>query len=140
MGAISNWNGQVRKFVRDTRAATAIAFALVIPVVVSSASFAVDLTSAYMVKERLSHALDAAALAAAASANSGANVTWVNQFMNLNYPASKIGATYNITVVQNGDDIRVSGSADYETAFVHVRDRSDYRQRSLDRNPRTAGP
>ena len=118
MVAINALNNHVRKFVRDTRAATAIAFALVIPVVVSSASFAVDLTSAYMVKERLSHALDAAALAAAASANSGANVTAkVNQFMALNYPAEKIGATYNIKVTQNGDDIRVSGSADYETAF-----------------------
>ena len=102
----------------DKRAATASAFALVIPVVVSSAAMAVDLSSAYMVKQRLSHALDAAALAAAASANTGADVTAkVNQFFNMNYPPSKIGATYDLTVVQNGDNISVSAKADYNTTF-----------------------
>lgn len=102
----------------ETKAATAVAFALVIPVVVSSAAFAVDLTSAYMVKERLSHALDAAALAAAASANTGTDINAkVQTFMNMNYPSSKIGATYGLTVTQSGDDIRVTASADYQTAF-----------------------
>lgn len=114
--------GSLQRFLKswlgDKRAATAVAFALVIPVVVSSAAMAVDLSAAYMVKQRLTHALDAAALAAAASANTGADVTAkVTQFFNMNYPPSKIGATYDLKVTQNGDDISVSAKADYNTTF-----------------------
>ena len=118
MGKNRNFYNMLVSYVRDKTAATAIAFALVIPVVVSSAAMAVDLSAAYMVKQRLSHALDAAALAAAASANTGADVTEkVTQFFNMNYPPEKIGATYDLSVVQTGDDIRVSAKADYNTTF-----------------------
>lgn len=108
----------VMRYLKDTTAATAIAFALVIPVVVSSAGLAVDMASAYMVKERLSHAVDAAALAAAASATTTTDVNAkVNQFFYMNYPPEKIGATYDLTVTQDGDNISVSARADYNTTF-----------------------
>ena len=47
-------------FLRLTHGALSVAFALAIPVVVGSAGFAVDLSMAHMVKQRLSHAIDAA--------------------------------------------------------------------------------
>ena len=110
---------QIRKYIRDTSAATAIAFAMAIPIVVGSAGFAVDLSMAHMVKQRLSHAIDAAALAAASIGGTDAEVTAkVNQFFYQNYPENKIGATYDLTVHIEGDDLTVSAKADYETNFA----------------------
>jgi Flp pilus assembly protein TadG len=108
-------------YLKETKAATAIAFALIIPVVVGSAGMAVDLSMAYMVKQRLSHAIDAAALAAAASTTDNADVSAkVDQFFNQNYPPEKIGATYDLTVSVSGDDIHVSAKADYNTTFARL--------------------
>ncbi|HRK97121.1 MAG: hypothetical protein KDJ26_08910 [Alphaproteobacteria bacterium] len=108
----------IKRFLRDTTAATAVAFALIVPVVVGSGGMAIDLAMAQMVKKRLSHAIDAAALAAAASATSDEDVvTKVNQFFYQNYPTSKIGATYDLSVTIDGEDIAVSVKADYDTSF-----------------------
>jgi Flp pilus assembly protein TadG len=116
MSACYQMKRNTLRYLRDTAAATAIAFALVIPVVITAAGLAIDMSSAYMVKQRLTHALDAAALAAAASANSGGDiVAKVNQFFDMNYPPEKIGAAYDLVVTQNGDDITVSANATYDT-------------------------
>ena len=108
-------------FLRLTHGALSVAFALAIPVVVGSAGFAVDLSMAHMVKQRLSHAIDAAALAAASSAGGGsasAITAKVAQFFYQNYPLDKIGATYDLTVVVSGDDITVSAKSKYDTSFA----------------------
>lgn len=108
-------------YLRNTAAATAVAFAMVIPVTITAAGLAIDMSGAYMVKQRLTHALDAAALAAAASANSGGDLTAkVTNFFQLNYPPEKIGATYDLKVTQNGDDITVSARADYDTIIGNL--------------------
>ncbi|HOO50114.1 MAG TPA: pilus assembly protein TadG-related protein [Alphaproteobacteria bacterium] len=115
------WMSGIRAYVRQTGAATAVAFALIIPVVVGSAGMAVDMSMAYMVKKRLSHAIDAAALAAAAVANTDADVTAkVNQFFHQNYPSYKIGATYDLNVQIIGEDIAVDVKADYNTSFSRL--------------------
>lgn len=116
-----NFKSNVRNYLKSHNGATAIAFALVIPVVITAASIAIDMSSAYMVKQRLTHALDAAALAAAASANSSSELqTKVNMFMAKNFPPAKIGAAYDIRVTQNGDDVSVSAKADYETTLGKI--------------------
>ena len=112
---------QTQRYVRDTAAATAIAFALIIPVVVGSAGMAVDVATAYLVQQRLSHALDAAALAAAASASGEDDMQGVvDQFMEKNYPPEELGATYNIQVTQVGNDIKLSGYASFDTFFIQI--------------------
>ena len=109
----------MKRYLSDNLAATAITFALIIPVVVGSASYAVDLSMAHMVKKRLSHAIDSAALAAAAISGSDEEITAkVNQFFEQNYPADKIGAAYDVNVTIDGDDLTVSARADYETDFA----------------------
>ncbi|OIN86274.1 MAG: hypothetical protein AUJ12_06435 [Alphaproteobacteria bacterium CG1_02_46_17] len=114
-------NKSLGRFLRDTTAATAVAFALVLPVVVGAGGMSVDLAMAQMVKKRLSHAIDAAALAAAASASTESDITAkVNQFFYQNYPSSKVGATYDLTVSIIGDDIAVSVKADYDTSFSRL--------------------
>lgn len=111
----------VLRYLKDTGAATAVAFALVVPVVVGSGGMAVDLAMAHMVQKRLSHAIDAAALAAAASASTESDINAkVNDFFYQNYPMSKIGTTYDLTVTLDGDDIAVSAKADYDTSFSRL--------------------
>lgn len=111
----------IKRYLRDTLAATAIAFAMVIPVTITAAGMAIDMSGAYMVKQRLTHALDAAALAAAASANSGGDLTAkVTNFFQLNYPPEKIGAAYDLTVTQTGDDITVAAKASYDTILGNL--------------------
>lgn len=109
----------LKQYWYNQAAATAVAFALAIPVVVGSAGYAVDLSMAHMVKQRLSHAIDAAALAAAAMSGTDAEITAkVNQFFYQNYPLSEVGETYGLTVAIEGDDLTVSAKADYDTSFA----------------------
>lgn len=111
----------IRKYFKETSAATAIAFALAIPVVVGSAGFATDLSMAHMVKKRLSHALDAAALAAAGMSGTDEEISAkVNQFFYKNYPPNLVGAPYDVIVTVSGDDIQVSAKADYDTTFAKL--------------------
>lgn len=110
-----------RQYFRSQIAAVAVTFALTIPVVMGSASMAIDLAMAHMVQQRLSHAIDAAALAAAASANSDTDInTKVNQFFHQNYPENKIGATYDLLVTVDGNNIGVSAKARYDTVFARM--------------------
>ncbi len=104
---------------KDVRGVTAVAFALAIPVVVGTAGMAVDVSMAYMVKQRLGHALDSAALAAAAAASDGVDIqAKVQTFFDINYPPDKIGAAYNLQVTENGSDIEVSADAYFDTYFM----------------------
>lgn len=109
----------IKKYLRDKRAATAIAFALAIPVVIGSAGMAIDVANGYLIKQRLTHALDAAAVAAAASSNEGGNLeAKVNQFFYQNYPPEKLGAITDLDISQVGTNISVSATARYNTYFA----------------------
>lgn len=108
----SRWS----RYFRETLGATAVVFALIIPVVVGSAGMAIDVANAYMVKQRLSHAIDAAALAAAAMGGTDTTAK-VTRFFNQNYPEEKIGATYGLTVTVSGQNMTVTAKADYDTTF-----------------------
>jgi Flp pilus assembly protein TadG len=98
----------------------ALYMALLIPVLTATIGFAIDMSEAYMVRERLTRALDAAALAAAGSV--GLSETQmqarVDAFMAANYPPGKIGGYYNVKLTKSGDFITVTGSAKLDTAFM----------------------
>lgn len=111
----------LKNYLRSIAGVTAVAFAMAIPVVVGVAGMAIDVSNAYLIKQRLSHAVDAAALAAAAAANSTADLNaTVQEFFELNYPSNRIGAPYNVQVTVNGSDIKVSATANYVTYFARV--------------------
>ncbi len=98
-----------------------VAFALMLPVVVGSVGMSMDLAQAYLVRQRLGGALDAAALAATASATDVVAIEQrVNDFFNANYPLDKIGAAYDLRVTLDGDDVIVSASAAFDTTFMSV--------------------
>ncbi len=112
---------KLRRYLKSISGVTAVAFAMAIPVVIGTAGMAVDVSNAYLIKQRLSHAVDAAALAAAASANSTSDINaTVQEFFELNYPSERIGAPYNVQVTVDGSDIRVSATANYVTYFARV--------------------
>lgn len=99
--------------------AVALMFALLVPLLVGSSGIALDYARAYLVKQRLSQALDAAALAGAASATEADEIEQkILEFFAANYPEEKIGATFDPEVSIDGNEITVSGVAIYTTTFL----------------------
>lgn len=111
----------VKGYLRRTGGAIAIMFALMVPVLVGIVGVSLDLSQAYLVKQRLTQALDAAALAAAASSTDSAEITQkVLDFFAVNYPPEELGITFTPTVQIVGDEVIVTGSAQYNTLFLKV--------------------
>ena len=110
-----------RRYLNESAAAIAIMFAIMVPVLVGVVGMSLDYSSAYLVKQRLAQALDAAALAAAASSTDEAVIEQkVIDFFNSNYPPEKLGVTFTPNVQIVGDEVIVSGSARYNTLFLRV--------------------
>lgn len=101
--------------------AIAIMFGMMLPVLIGVAGVSLDYSRAYLVKQRLSQALDAAALAAAASSTDAAVIEQkVISFFEANYPSGELGVTFTPSVDVVGDEVRVSGTAQYSTLFLSV--------------------
>ncbi len=115
------WVGLFKVYCRQTRAAIVVMFALMAPVIVGAAGMALDFSQAYLVQQRLAQAVDAAALAAAASSSDPTVIEQkVAEFFAVNYPPEKLGATFDPVVTIVGDEVHVSGSASYYTYFLGV--------------------
>lgn len=112
----------VKTYLSSLRGTVAVLFGLSLPLVVTAVGVSVDIGQAYLVKERLSHALDAAALAAASNASEDPVVVKqrVNDFLEINYPPDKIGYTIEVNVVSNHDTLDVSATAQLDTSFMRV--------------------
>lgn len=111
----------IRLWALQTTATIMIAFAIMAPVLIGAAGMALDFAQAHLVRERLSHALDSAALAAAASGLGGEELQGVlERFFAANYPPDKLGFTYNLQFTIEGDEVYVSANADYTTFFLNV--------------------
>lgn len=113
---------RIDSYIKDCGAAAAVAFGLTIPVLVSAVGVSVDMAQAYLVRERLSHALDAAALAAGAMASDDEQAIEdkVNDFVYANYPSGRIGATYDILVDTVGGEVSVRAYARLDTSFMKI--------------------
>lgn len=111
----------LRLYILSTQAAIAIAFAVVAPVLVGATGLAIDYARAYLVHQRLASALDAAALAGAASSGNEAEIEQkVQAFFNANYPPEKVGFTMDPQVTIVGDQVKVAGSAIYNTYMLRL--------------------
>ncbi len=122
---MAKWN--LRKVLRNWKksrsGAVAVYMAILLPVLIGAIGMSIDLAQSYLIRERLSRALDAAALAVAGSSaleTEAEMLARVNQFMDANYPEEKIGVAYDIDIHVEGDDVRVSAAADYNTFFIHI--------------------
>ncbi len=111
----------IRDYWVSTSGAIALMFGLMLPVLVGAAGLSLDYSQAFLVKQRLAQALDAAALAAAASSTDEAVITQkVKDFFEANYPPDKLGVTFEPVVNVVGDEIIVTGVAYYNTTFLSV--------------------
>lgn len=112
----------VRQYFCSQIGVVAVWFGIMVPMIVSAVGVSVDIGQTYLVKERLTHALDAAALAAAANASEDSAVIEqkVNDFIEANYPPDKIGFTIDVQVENNADTLAVNATARLDTAFMKV--------------------
>ena len=114
------WN-IIRNYVSDVRGSIAVLFGIMAPVLIGVAGMSLDYSQAYLVKQRLAQALDAAALAATASATTQSAIEQkVQDFFDANYPYEKLGVTFDPSVQLVGDEVIVSGTAEYHTLFLGV--------------------
>lgn len=108
----------------DIRGSVVAMFAVLLPVLIGAVGMTVDLSQAYLVRQRLGGAVDAAALAVASlpSDTDPAELEALAQkFLDANYPSGKIGATYDLNVAFIGDSaVIVSAYADYDTSFMRI--------------------
>jgi Flp pilus assembly protein TadG len=104
---------RLRRFIKRREGNTAIIFGLAAIPVVVAAGMAVDVTRAYMVKERLSAALDAASLAAASegSLTPAQMLTKLQQYFLANYPSTALGYNITVTPLDTNADPNASVSA-----------------------------
>lgn len=126
-GLMILFSGLMRRWAALEQASIAVYVGVMIPALISAIALSVDLSQAYLVRERLSRAIDAAALAVAGSSFTGTAAEQeaainqrVKDFIAANYPEEKIGAALNIKVKVEGDDITVSADAEYNTFFMNV--------------------
>ena len=112
----------ITSYVRNTLGVVAVLFGFVTPVIFSSVGVSVDMAQAYLVKARLEQALDAAALAGAASgSDSEADIqAVVDNFMEANYPEGRIGTKLSTIAELDGDTITVTGTARLDTSFMRI--------------------
>lgn len=112
---------QWKEYCRSTLGTILVAFAIMAPIIIGAAGMALDFSQAYLVQQRLAQAIDAAALAAAASSSDPVEINQkVQEFFDINYPPEKLGITFDPVVVVDGDEVRVTGTADYNTFFLSV--------------------
>lgn len=112
----------IKKFLTNDIGAVAAAFGLLIPVVVSATGVFVDMSQGYLVRARLAGALDAAALAAAATGSDDEDFIQqrVEDFVNANYPEDRIGENIVVNTELDGDELTVTASAELNTSFMRI--------------------
>lgn len=113
-----------KRFHTCERGAVAMIVALsVVPLMVAG-GLAVDLSRAYLTKARLSHALDAAGLAVGSMRTPSTSASYLesqfNAFFTANYPSTEAGTTHDLTFVDNGGIITVTGKATLNTVLMRI--------------------
>lgn len=113
---------KLKTYFRENLGVAAVWFGMTIPMVLSAVGLSVDLGQSYLVRERLSRALDAAALAAASSPSEDEDEIEekVQDFIEANYPPEKVGFTTDIEVVNGPETLYVTAWAKLDPSFMQV--------------------
>lgn len=101
----------------------AVAFGLMAPMLVGAIGLAMDVSQAYVVRQRLHGAIDAAALSAAASSQDADEIAArVVEFITANYPPEAIGILNEdqIDVDVTQSEVTVTASARYPATFMSI--------------------
>jgi Flp pilus assembly protein TadG len=118
-----------RRLVSDQRGSVAIWVGIALTVFIGCAGIAVDTARGYMLKARLSQAIDAAALAGAKSLGTGHVKEDITMFFNANFPANQFDAVVTGPIITPADPdtnpspdnrIKVSATAKVDTTLMSV--------------------
>ena len=113
-----------RGYLSNEAGLAAVMLAMLLPALVASAGIAVDLSTAYNSKNRLSEALDKAVLAVGSSTASGLTTQQLQDrftaFFNANYPTGKYGTPYDVSLAIDGSVMTGSASAHVPTTFMSI--------------------
>ncbi len=113
----------LKLFSSDIKGATATFLAAGLISMVGTVGIATDTTRAYLIKARLSQALDAAGLAGGRVIFSPTRDDEIKMYFHTNFPANYLGSTTgdpNIAVDANNEVITLSASATVPTTFTKV--------------------
>ncbi len=120
---ILRFKGFLQDLFRHEKGGTITTIALSASFLTAFVGLAVDTTRGYMLKQRLSYAMDTAALAAAKTAATEDVQTTGQRYFDANFPTGYMGVS-NVSVTfasTNGDtEVTVTASADMPTALMNV--------------------
>lgn len=110
------------RFASNTRGNVAMIFGVSLFPIMISVGVAVDLSRSLAVRERLSQAIDTAALAAGASPGmtTATKTTYVQDYLKANYDTSQIGALGSLSISEVADVVTVSATATMDTVFLGI--------------------
>lgn len=112
-----------RRFLKQEAGAAMVLFALAAVPMVAFVGMGTDAARAYLVKSRMSSALDAAGLAGGRRFFSPSRDAEINMFFNANFPAGYMGATIsgpNISVDILDERLTLTASANIPTTLMRV--------------------
>lgn len=121
--AARRWLRPLAGFARDRRGAVAVFLATAIVPLVGSLGLAIDTTRGYLVKSRLSQALDAAALAGGRVIFSADRDADIRMYFDANFPPGYMGTTVTgptIAVDAESEKVTLAASARLNTTFLRV--------------------
>jgi len=111
----------LQRFGEDRRGVVAVVFVIALVPVMALAGAAVDVSRAYIVKQRLNFTIDAAGLAVGSSHGSDAELTEVMQrFFDANYPAHEIGVPATPSITFTDEEITISATAQLDTSLMRI--------------------
>jgi Flp pilus assembly protein TadG len=110
--SIASSKSTLRRLASDQRGSVAVWVGVALTIFIGCAGMAVDTARGYMLKSRLSQALDAAALAGAKSLGTDNVNSDITMFFNANFPVAELDAVLDGPhIVQNSDTNTVSVTA-----------------------------
>jgi len=109
-------------FLRHRKGVTAVTFAVSLVPMLVMAGTAIDISRAFIVKQRLSFAIDAAALAVGSSSGTEAELTTIMQtYFDANYPGAKLGTpAVPVLDLSVPSEVSITAQATVETAFMKI--------------------
>ena len=108
---------------RDRRGGAAVIIAFSILPLLAAGGLAIDISLAYMLKNQMSKALDAAGLAAGAVAFETYATADAEDFFNANFDPGRIDATltsFSVSIDAKKENITLTATAKMPTRFMHI--------------------
>ena len=116
-------SSKFKQFIDDRKGAVAVLMASGIVVMVAAVGIATDAARGYILKARLSQALDAAALAGGRAFFSPTRDDEIKMYFDANFPPGFMAATVTgptITVDESAGTVQVTATAEIDTAFMKL--------------------